>query len=169
MGFITGIIMPLFFKFIQRKLQKSFKPLRELSPPLFNLKLVFKYTTTKKFNNPAKLLQVMYIISIMPVLWNYVYGMFLNNCLGNCLTYIHSVSSYNPFTPLGCWMLHWCIQFFVYNCWYTPHTHPQNRFHSQRSRWNFSPGFNNISQKLASLIHFMFQVSTCVTWDQPQF
>ena len=64
--------MPLIFKFIQRKLEKSFKSLSELSPPLFNLKLIFKYTTTKKFNNPAKLLQIMYIISIMPVLWNYM-------------------------------------------------------------------------------------------------
>ena len=44
----------------------------ELSPPPFNLKLVFKYTTTKKINNPAKLLQIIYIISIMPVLWHYM-------------------------------------------------------------------------------------------------
>ena len=71
-GFITKITMPLFCKFIQRKLEKIFKPLSELSPPPFNLKLVFKYTTTKKFNNPAKLLQIIYIIRIMLVLWNYM-------------------------------------------------------------------------------------------------
>ena len=71
-GFITKITMPLFCKFIQRKLGKIFNPLSELSPPPFNLKLVFKYTITKKFNNPANLLQIMYIISIMPVLWNYM-------------------------------------------------------------------------------------------------
>ena len=71
-GFITKITMPLFCKFIQRKLEKIFKPLSELSPPPFNLKLVFKYTKTKKINHPAKLLQIMYIISIMPVLWNYM-------------------------------------------------------------------------------------------------
>ena len=67
-GFITRITMPMFFNFVYRKLEKCFKPLTELSPPPFNLKLVFKYTTTTKINNPAKLLQIIYIISIMPVL-----------------------------------------------------------------------------------------------------
>ena len=52
----TRITMPLFFKFISRKLEKFFNSLTQLSPLSFNLKLVFKYTTTKKMNNPAKLL-----------------------------------------------------------------------------------------------------------------
>ena len=40
---------------------------------------------------------------------------------------------------------------------------------SKVPRWNFSPGFYNLSQKIASLIRFMFKVSTFVTRDQAQF
>ena len=52
--FITRITMSLFFKFIKRKLEKFFKPLTELSPPPFNLKLVFKHKTTTKNQEPYK-------------------------------------------------------------------------------------------------------------------
>ena len=41
-GFIIRIIMPLFFKFVQRELEKLFKLLMQLSPPSLNLKLGLK-------------------------------------------------------------------------------------------------------------------------------
>ena len=67
-------------------------------------------------------------------------------------------------------MLYWCIQFLST----IADIHLMNILKSKVPlskvpRWNFSPGFYNISQKISRLIRFMFEVSTFLTWDQDQF
>lgn len=77
---------------------------------------------------------------------------FLKYFLENCLTYIHSVPIYNPFTPLGCWMLYGCITVLFLSTIadiHLMHILKTKVPLSKVPRWNFSPGFNKyISQKI---------------------
>ena len=93
----------------------------------------------------------------------HVYRTFLNIVWGFVLlNYNRSVSNYyNPFTPLGCRMLYWCIQFLsTIADIHLMHILKTKVPVSEVPRWNVSLGSYNISQKIACWIRFMFKVST---------
>ena len=101
-GFITRITMPMFFNFVYRKLEKCFKPLTELSTTIQS-KVGIQVHNNNKNQQPCK--------TVADNIHNKhnasTHGItcvqdFLKYFLENCLTYIHSVPIYNPFTPLGC-------------------------------------------------------------------
>ena len=84
----------------------------------------------------------------------HVYRTFLNIVWGFVLlNYNPSVSNYyNPFTPLGCRMLYWCIQFLsTIADIHLMHILKTKVPLSKVPRWNLSPGFYNMSQKLLNI------------------
>ena len=114
----------------------SFKPLSELSPPPFNLKLVFKYTTTKKIQQPCKTVtDNVHNKHNASTLELHVYRTSLN--IGGRIVLL-TFTQYLV-TPLGCWMLHWCMQFLsIIADIYLIHI-LKSRFHSLRSQDGIFP------------------------------
>ena len=115
----------------------------------------------KKINNPAKLLQIIYIISIMSVLWHYICTGLFKILFGE-LSYLHSLTIYLQSTyTTGVLNVIWvynsfCLQLLIY----TSCTSSKLRFHSLRSQDGIFPQDFTICPR---------NCSTFVTWDQAQF
>ena len=147
-GFITKITMPLFCKFIQRKLEKIFKPLSELSPPPFNLKLVFKYTKTKKNQPPCKTVtDNVHNKHNASALELHVYRTFLNIVWGIVLLtftqYLVTIHLHHWGVECYIGVYSFCLQLLIY----TSYTSSKVRFHSLRSQDGIFPHDFTISPR----------------------
>ena len=146
--------MPLFFKVHLKKTWKIFQASHRALSTTIQSKVGIQVHNNNKNQQPCKTVaDNIHNKHNASTLALHVYRTFLNIVWGFVLlNYDHSVSNYyNPFTPLGCRMLYWCIQFLsTIADIHLMHILKTKVPLSKVPRWNCSPlFFFNMSQKIA--------------------